>query len=136
MWEGTWGDIPVAIKRIQNAESYTALHGSFGEFESEIEFMRTLRHPSLVVFFGAGIDDQGPYLVTELMARGSLAQLHEKSPEIEWSTKWQFAADAASGMAYLHSLSRLHRDLKSGNLLVTDRFRLKVCLAVFIVILT
>jgi LRR receptor-like serine/threonine-protein kinase FLS2 len=40
-------------------------------------------------------------------------QLHD------WATKKRFAHEIASGMALVHSLGRMHRDLKSGNVLAT-----------------
>ena len=40
--------------------------------------------------------------------------------------KIQFALDIAKGMAYVHGLNRMHRDLKSGNCLVSSALRIKV----------
>ncbi len=37
----------------------------------------------------------------------------------DWATKQRFATEIASGMALVHSLGRIHRDLKSGNILAT-----------------
>jgi LRR receptor-like serine/threonine-protein kinase FLS2 len=47
----------------------------------------------------------------------------------DWATKRRFATEIASGMALVHSLGRIHRDLKSGNVLATvhqGRVTLKV----------
>jgi serine/threonine protein kinase len=47
----------------------------------------------------------------------------------DWATKKRFAMEIASGMALVHSLGRIHRDLKSGNVLATvhqGRVTLKV----------
>jgi serine/threonine protein kinase len=47
----------------------------------------------------------------------------------DWETKRRFAAEIASGMSLVHSLGRIHRDLKSGNVLATThkgRVTLKV----------
>src|SRR3569623_349454 len=38
---------------------------------------------------------------------------------LDWPTKRRFAKEIALGMALVHSLGRMHRDLKSGNVLVT-----------------
>ena len=37
-----------------------------------------------------------------------------------------FAADAACGLAYLHGLKFVHRDLACRNLLVSDGFQVKI----------
>ena len=46
---------------------------------------------------------------------------------VEDSLKIRFALDAAKGMRFLHSLRppRIHRDLKSGNLLASQRWVVK-----------
>ena len=78
-------------------------------------------------FFGAGtFEDGAPFLVTEFLERGSLFHVLQNSPDIVWRQKLQFAHDTALGMQHLHSLGSIHRDLKSGNLLVTKGFRIKV----------
>ena len=40
--------------------------------------------------------------------------------------KNRFALDIAQGMAHVHGLNRMHRDLKSGNCLVSSTLRIKV----------
>jgi serine/threonine protein kinase len=67
--------------------------------------------------------------VTELMSQ-SLQHLLAKEKTIGWESKLRFAHDAALGMAYLHEFNRVHRDLKSANLLVSSDLRVKVCVCV------
>lgn len=99
-------------------------------FEREIEFMRSIRHPHIVLFYGAGLDEAGiPFLVTELLSVGSLrGLLSDASVGLAWPLRVQFAAHAAKGMKFLHALRppRLHRDLKAANLLVSDKWVVKV----------
>ena len=69
MWFATWGDRPVAVKKIH--ESIRLLDDSADEeFEREIKFMRTIRHSNIVLFFAAGTLDGVPFLVTEFCVRG------------------------------------------------------------------
>lgn len=70
-------------------------------------------------------------IVTEFMHNGSLYDiLHDDSRKIplSWSSKFGFGYDAAKGMAFLHGNKPpfLHRDLKSLNLLVDDKWNVKV----------
>jgi serine/threonine protein kinase len=66
--------------------------------------------------------------VLELSERGSLRSLLENAGAemIAWERKLVFARDTALGMQHLHSLGCIHRDLKSGNLLVTQNYHIKV----------
>jgi hypothetical protein len=124
--KAVWNDLPVAVKMLgREAGNMDAADAE--EFEREVSFMRTVRHPHVVLFHGAGVFDTGlPFLVTEYMERGSLRKVLSDSPDIAWPQKLQFALDTARGMQHLHSLGAIHRDLKSGNLLVTQGFRIKV----------
>ena len=65
-------------------------------------------------------------MVLELVDLGSLHSYLKDHPIIVWDVKYTFALDTARGMAYVHDLHRVHRDLKSPNLLVTTSLRIKV----------
>ncbi|EGD82158.1 TKL protein kinase [Salpingoeca rosetta] len=43
-----------------------------------------------------------------------------------WELKLRLLRDVASGMAFIHSLDQMHRDLKSGNVLVSSSLRAKI----------
>eukprot|EP01137_Pigoraptor_chileana_P023037 Opistho-2@88704 len=93
----------------------------------EIETMTTLRHPNIVLFMGASVQHPNVFVVTEFMENGSLMDLFTRDDLVlDWKLRLDLALDGAKGMAYIHSSSLLHLDLKSPNLLVDDRMRLKV----------
>lgn len=71
------------------------------EFARELEFMKSIRHPNIVMFFGAGRSTQSgtPFLVIEYAGRGSLtAVLKDTSQQLTWSLQLKMALDAAKGM--------------------------------------
>ena len=70
--------------------------------------------------------------VTELMERGPLRGVLANSPNISTVQRLRFALDTAQGMAYLHSLGCIHRDLKSGTLDECERMSLKMCVCMLL----
>ena len=121
-------EFEVAVKLLKDVQPD---HYVIDEFEREILFVQTVRHPNIVMFIGAGLMDDGSrFFVTEFMHRGSLRDVLEtnKQTGIELITQIEFAIDAAKGMDFLHGLTpaRIHRDLKSQNLLVSRTWTVKV----------
>eukprot|EP00043_Microstomoeca_roanoka_P008610 m.82757 g.82757 ORF g.82757 m.82757 type:complete len:1276 (-) comp14317_c0_seq1:1885-5712(-) len=115
----------VAVKRLK--EAILQLDETCKEdFEREVKFVRQLRHPNIVRFHGAYLGAQ-PFLVMEYVARGSLQRiLADPKMAISVSRRHTFLQDTAAGMNYLHEQTRMHRDLKSANLLVTESWQIKV----------
>ncbi|XP_062514602.1 uncharacterized protein LOC134190184 [Corticium candelabrum] len=129
VYRAEYRELIVAVKKLQGI--HQELDRIALEFEREIEVMRTMRHPNIVLFLGGGRyhDDGCLFLVVEYMPRGSLTSvLRNSRMELEDSLKMRFTIDAAKGMRFLHSLRppRVHRDLKSSNLLVSQKWVVKV----------
>jgi Leucine-rich repeat (LRR) protein/tRNA A-37 threonylcarbamoyl transferase component Bud32 len=117
VYRGTWGHINVAIKvlRVPMDELNPEVAD---QFRREVNFMKSIRHPHLLTFYGAGVQatTSQPFLVTELMVDGSLKEvLHDMSREIDWTARITFAQDVAHGVKYLHGVGTVHRDLKAEN---------------------
>eukprot|EP00730_Choanoeca_flexa_P007096 TRINITY_DN12279_c1_g1_i10.p1 TRINITY_DN12279_c1_g1~~TRINITY_DN12279_c1_g1_i10.p1 ORF type:complete len:376 (+),score=51.18 TRINITY_DN12279_c1_g1_i10:126-1130(+) len=104
--------------------------GALDDLEQEIRFLKRIRHPNLVRFYGAGeVDHKGhrtPFLLLEYANRGSLRNLVRGSretqapPHLDWDLRVKLMADVARGLAHIHSLGPevMHRDLKTANILV------------------
>ena len=99
-------------------------------FEREIKFMQTVRHPNILLFLGAGrTTDGSPFIISEFVSRGSLRDLlDDNSQVLSTERKIKFCLDVAHGMKFLHSLTppRVHRDLKSNNLLISETDVVKI----------
>merc|ERR1712166_1510507 len=89
--------------------------------------LKTLCHPNIVQFIGACCDPI--CLVTEYCHKGNLFDVLQKTTaSLASGLVLKLAMDAARGMGFLHAHRPviIHRDLKSLNLLVSDRWTLKV----------
>lgn len=56
----TWRDMRVAVKRIHGI--LLDMDSAFAkEFDAEVQFMQAIRHPNIVLFFGAGRQPDGKH---------------------------------------------------------------------------
>lgn len=131
VWKGTWEDLTVAVKILQSHVVEMDADVT-EEFAKEVEFMQRTRHPNIVRFFGVGTWHTGvPFLVVEYVSRGALKSIlrdKQNNPRegIPWEQRVGWALDIARAMEFIHDLGQIHRDLKSGNVLVTGQNRAKV----------
>lgn len=113
----------IAIKELK----FKKLTGNkLHSFQRELTILATATHPCLLKFVGA--TDTNPYcIVTEWMPGDSLYHDLHRNHRMD-ATKLTIAAyDIARGMAFLHSLEIIHRDLKSLNILLDKDGRAKIC---------
>ena len=97
-------------------------------FREECELLSGLRHPNVVQFMGVhynGHDDSDISLIMEYMHM-DLDQCMKTYPDIPLPYKTSILRDVAYGLAYLHSIPIIHRDLNAGNLLLTESLRAKI----------
>lgn len=87
-------------------------------FLKEVKVMRSLEHPHVLKFIGVLYKDKRLNLITEFIEGGTLKDFIRDTDSFPWEQRVSFAKSIASGMAYLHSMSIIHRDLNSHNCLV------------------
>ena len=97
--------------------------------ECDVKVMAELgEHPNIISFYGFTRDHPNTIIVTALAANGSLWDyLHKRHeiPSMKQTLKW--AKQIANGMAYMHKLNFVHRDLKSSNILLTSDMEIQLC---------
>ncbi|XP_042475612.1 receptor-like serine/threonine-protein kinase NCRK isoform X2 [Macadamia integrifolia] len=103
---------------------------------TEIELISRLNHCHVVPLLGYCSESQGTHaerlLVFEYMSNGNLRDcldgVQGKGP-LDWGTRVSIALGAARGLEYLHEAAApriLHRDVKSTNILLDEKFRAKI----------
>lgn len=90
-------------------------------FLKEVKVMRCLDHPNVLKFIGLFYKDKRLNFISEYIQGGTLRETIEKMDDhFSWSARVSFAKDISAGMAYLHSMNVIHRDLNSHNCLVRE----------------
>jgi beta-lactam-binding protein with PASTA domain/tRNA A-37 threonylcarbamoyl transferase component Bud32 len=117
-------DRPVALKVLFPELS---VDRAFVErFRREAQAAANLSHPNIVPVFDWGEDDGAYYIVMEFVdGRALSAVLRESGP----LTPHQIAtigADVAAALAFAHRSGVVHRDVKPGNVLITEDGGVKV----------
>lgn len=114
---GKWNGTDVAVKSIARDS-----HSSEIAFQNEVALLAELHHPNIVQMYGYSSNEDKFLMVLELVHGGDLQKLiHDKSkPQLSTPNIIDFVLNISRGMIYLHKRNILHRDMKPGNILVTN----------------
>ena len=113
----------VAIKVLPRAKSTPETEAAF---QREIRMLGRLDHENLVRALDAGHDGKVYYLVTEYVSGVDLRKQVSRYGTLDEAAAASVITQAARGLAYAHEQGLVHRDVKPGNLLVTEEGRVKV----------
>ncbi|MGI9539114.1 MAG: protein kinase domain-containing protein, partial [Miltoncostaeaceae bacterium] len=107
---------PVAVKRLHARHVDDA---EFAErFRREARVVARLSHSHLVRLLDAGEDDNGPYLVLELVEGETLKQRLARDGALPPAEAARVVAQVADALQYAHGQGVVHRDIKSQNVLL------------------
>ncbi|KAK9950157.1 hypothetical protein M0R45_005659 [Rubus argutus] len=106
--------------------------GKVSEFINEVIILSQINHRNIVRLLGCCLETEVPLLVYEFIPNGTLSQYicepNEEFP-LTWKMRLQIAIEISGALHYLHAAASCpiyHRDIKSTNILLDERYRAKI----------
>ena len=118
--EDTWIDKKVAIKvpHKQNLD--------FTELLKEPRLLASMSHPNIVTVITAEKEDDVFFIVMEYVAGQTLEHLIMREGALDLTRALDFACQMCNAVDHAHRAGVLHRDLRPGNMLISETGMLKV----------
>jgi serine/threonine-protein kinase len=118
--EDTWIDKKVALKvpHKQNLD--------FSEMVREPRLLASMSHPNIVTVLTAEKHDNTFFIVMEYVTGETLEQIILREGALDLNRALDFTCQICNAVDHAHRAGVLHRDLRPGNMLVSDSGLLKV----------
>src|SRR5580698_371726 len=97
-------------------------------FLNEAQAAGRLHHPGIVAIFDAGENPENhhPYIVLEYVAGEALNRILAREKKFSPAKALQLTEEIAEALEYAHAQGVVHRDIKPGNILVTEDGHAKI----------
>jgi hypothetical protein len=117
----------VAVKRSKVVDE-----DKMEEFINEIVLLSQINHRNIVKLLGCCLETEVPILVYEYIPNGDLfKRLHDEYDDymMTWEVRLRIAVEIAGALSYMHSAASFpifHRDIKTTNILLDEKYRAKI----------
>ena len=114
----------VAIKKMSFTGKQSA--EKWQDIIKEVKFLTALKHKNCIEYKGCYLKDQTAWLVMEycLGSASDIVEVHKKP--LQENEIAAICDDTLCGLEYLHSKHLIHRDVKAGNILLTENGTVKL----------
>ena len=119
----------VAIKRVLADELDMNNENATKNLLQEATALSSVQHPHICTVYDAGLDDEGPFVVMELINGKTLDEMVERGT-LTYADFREVAIQSQEAMIAAQELNLVHRDLKPSNVMVSwlpsGRFQVKL----------
>ncbi|HVF48053.1 MAG TPA: protein kinase [Pyrinomonadaceae bacterium] len=98
---------------------------NFKRFEREAQLCSQLDHPNICTIYDFHSDDGVFYIAMQYVDGKNVRQLVAGRP-LELKSALSIAIQVSDALAYAHSKNIIHRDIKAGNIMVTEAGQVKI----------
>ena len=103
----------------------TARAANFKRFEREAQLCSQLDHPNICTIYDFHEENGVFYIAMQFLEGKTVRQLVNGRP-LELRSALNIAIQVCDALAYAHSKNIIHRDIKAGNVMVTDKGMAKI----------
>ena len=118
----------VALKRVR-AETQEEIDKQAEQLFEEARTLSTLQHPHIVTIFDVGKDEEGAYIVMELLKGETLEDIIARGALNEYDFR-ELVTQSLEGMIAAHASGLIHLDIKPQNFMViwlpSGKFQIKI----------
>ena len=107
----------VAIKKVRKTREGGS-SDALNELVKEARTLSTLQHPNVVTVYDVGVDEEGAFIVMELVKGETLEAIAERGAMTQQDFD-TLVAQSLEGMIAAHAAGLIHLDLKPQNLMIT-----------------
>jgi len=119
---GTYAGRTVAIKIIS-----LDVKEALDDVRAEIEILAECHHPNIVNYLGSYYKDGNLWIVMEYCGGGSISQIcRQMGTSLTENQIALVCRETLKGLQYFHQQKKIHRDIKGGNILLTDSGEVKL----------
>uniref|UniRef100_A0A182MLG3 Mitogen-activated protein kinase kinase kinase kinase n=1 Tax=Anopheles culicifacies TaxID=139723 RepID=A0A182MLG3_9DIPT len=128
---GTYGDVYKA-KKLQSNDlaAIKVIKLEPGDdiqiIQQEILMMRDCRHSNIISYYGSYMRHDKLWICMEYCGGGSLQDIYQVTGPLTELQISYMCRETLRGLSYLHSMGKIHRDIKGANILLTERGDVKL----------
>ncbi|KAL2078986.1 hypothetical protein ACEWY4_024730 [Coilia grayii] len=128
---GTYGDVfkarniktseiaAIKIVKLDPGDDITSI-------QQEITMMKECKHKNIVAYFGSYHRNTKLWICMEYCGGGSLQDIYHVTGPLKEKQIAYVCRETLQGLYHLHETSKMHRDIKGANILITDRGDVKL----------